>query len=58
MFSLPEYELVLCLRNCVYVLSLQVLKVEHDSQKGSIFALLVAIAVVFAIVNIEKVHWL
>ena len=39
-------------------LSLQVLKVEHDSQKGSIFALLVAIAVVFAIVNIEKVHWL
>ena len=28
---------------------------EHDSQKGSIFALLCAVAVVFAIVNVEKV---
>ena len=34
---------------------MQVLKTEHNSQRGSVFALLCGVVVIFAIVNIDKV---
>lgn len=36
-------------------MSMQVLKTEHNSQRGSVFALLCGVVVIFAIVNIDKV---
>ena len=35
--------------------SMQVLKAEHNSQRGSVFALLCGVVAIFAIVNIDKV---
>ena len=36
-------------------MSMQVLKMEHNSQRGSVFALLCGVVAIFAIVNIDKV---
>ena len=36
-------------------MSMQVLKAEHNSQRGSVFALLCGVVAIFAIVNIDKV---
>ena len=38
----------------VCFVSMQVLKTEHNSQRGSVFALLCGVVAVFAIVNIDK----